>query len=73
MLTPSELRGAAFAVLEQALQSEDWKEQLTAARIVLSKVDDSDEIEDGLDVYEAAQERHDARQEQRKMPDEEED
>jgi len=73
MLNPSELRGKAFEILEEALNSVDWKERLGAARIVLSKVDDSEEIEGGLDVYEAAMARHDERQRKRGEISEEED
>lgn len=72
MLTPTKLRDAALEVLEQALKSENWKEQLGAARIVLSKVEDG-ETADGLDVFEFAMKRHDERQKQREMPDAEEE
>jgi len=71
MLTPSELRGAAFEVLEQALKSENWKEQLTAARIVLAKVDGGDEI-DEFDVYETAVQHYNEQQQKRRAPNDEE-
>ena len=71
-MSPAQLRGRAFQVLEDALVSEDWKERLGAARIVLSKVDDGEEIEEGLDVLEAATRRHDERQRKLEMPEEEE-
>ena len=73
MLKLTEIRGLAFEVLEEALQSDDWKERLGAARIVLSKVDDSGELDEGVDVYEAAMRRHDERQVWSGIPDNEDE
>jgi len=72
-LSPTEIRGEAFKVLEEALKSTDWKERLGAARIVLSKVDDDEEIDEGVDVYEAAMRRHDERQVRSGIPDNEDE
>jgi len=63
----SKLRDKAIGVLNRALESENWREQLTAARIVLAKLD-SDAFDEGLDVYEAAMQHYEKQQRKRRAP-----
>ncbi len=72
MSNPTEIHKKALRVLDEALASEDWKERLTAARIVVSKVNADDEDADvDLDIYDAAMRRHDDRQKGREIEEEE--
>jgi len=68
----SKLRDKALNVLNRALESENWREQLTAARIVLAKLDD-DILNEGLDVYEAAMQHYEKQQRKRRAPNGEDD